>query len=192
MPQFIVSLQECVYYLLLLTERTADSITGRGRQTSWIFDEYQHAVRLVNAGKLVLIPLLLEEGGNTDVFRGEMVVDLRRDRYDFGALNALLPPGRPSLAERERVVLARCLDGFDRVFLQEKFPEALAVLLNHGQFSELFDHRFRLMLYALYSANEGLLNAALSKLHGQVPEEEVAHLYSGYCAQHGIPNRLTR
>ena len=191
-PQFIVSLQECVYYLLLLTERTADYISARGGQTSWIFDEWQHAVRLVNAGKLVLIPLLLEEGGTTDLFTREMVVDLSGDRYDFSALDALLPPGRRSLAEPERVLLARCLDEFDRVFLQEKFPEALAVLLNHGQFSELFDHRFRLMLYALYSANEGLLNASLTKLHEQVPEKVVAHLYSGYCAQHGIPNRVTR
>ena len=64
-PQFITSLQDCTYY-------PAADRTLRGShdcpegQTTWIHDEYQHAVRLVNQGRLVLIPVLLEPGGTTE------------------------------------------------------------------------------------------------------------------------------
>jgi TIR domain-containing protein len=69
-PQFITSLQDCTY-VLLLTELSADLMTGHeGRR--WTHDEYPHALRLVNQGRLVLIPLLLEPGGTTDFFhRGQ-------------------------------------------------------------------------------------------------------------------------
>jgi TIR domain len=49
-PQFITSLQDCTYYLLLLTELSADFITARKGKMTWIHDEYDHAVRLVNQG----------------------------------------------------------------------------------------------------------------------------------------------
>jgi hypothetical protein len=189
-PQFITSLQQCVYYLLLLTEQTADYVTARKHKTSWIFDEYQHAVRLVNSGRMILIPLLLEEGGITEFFGRDRVVDLSRDRYSFDRLDSLFPPGNPSLTEAEQRVLRQCLDDFDRVFLQEKFPEALAVLLNNLQFSNTFDHGFRMMLYAIYTANQDLVSGTLNKLYQSVPEKVVVHLYSGYCEKHGIPNRL--
>jgi len=55
-PQFITSLQDCTYYLLLLTELSADFITARKGKTTWIYDEYDHAVRLVNEGRLYSSP----------------------------------------------------------------------------------------------------------------------------------------
>jgi hypothetical protein len=189
-PQFITTLQECVYYVLLLTEKTADYITARNGKTSWIFDEYQHAVRLVNAGKLLLIPLLIEEGGITDFYTHETVIDLSQNRYDYTKLDYLLPQNNESLTEEERSVVKKCLDDFDSTFVQEKFPEALAILLNYRQFSDIFDHQFRFMLYAIYTANQELLNGVMSKLQERLPDKYIAHLYSGYCKQHGIPNRL--
>lgn len=75
-PEFIVSLQECTFYILLLTELSADMITARKRKTTWIFDEYQHACRLVNGGRLFIIPLLLEPKGVTNFFTRELVIDL--------------------------------------------------------------------------------------------------------------------
>lgn len=59
-PQFITSLQDCIFYVLLLTKLSADLMTGRKGKTTWIHDEYQHAVRPVNSGRLILVPVLLE------------------------------------------------------------------------------------------------------------------------------------
>ena len=189
-PRFITSLQQCVYYLLLLTAQTADTITARKRKTSWIFDEYQHALGVVNAGRMILIPLLLEEGGTTEFFGRDRVVDLTGNRRDFTRLDSLFPQGNPTLTEAEQSTLRQCLESFDRVFVQEKFPEALAVLLNCRQFSHTFDHMFRLMLYAVYTAKQDLLNGVLDRLYQYAPSNVVAHFYSGYCKKHGIPSRL--
>lgn len=189
-PEFITSLQHCVYYLLLLTEQTADYISARKGKTSWVTDEYQHALRLANAGRLMLVPLLLEEAATNEFFGRDMAVDLTQNRYDFTRLDSLFPQGNPSLTAAEQSVLKLCLGDFDCLFLQEKFSEALAVLLNNRQFSNTFDHRFRMMLYALYTANQNLLDGVLRKLYEFVPAKGVAHLYTGYCKQHGIPNRL--
>jgi TIR domain len=190
-PQFIVSLQECVFYLLLLTEKTADFITMRKHKSSWITDEYQHALRLQNAGRLLLVPLLLEKGGTTDFFGPDLVVDLTQNRYDFTKLDSLFPQGNRPLTDAEQNLLKHCLEDFDGLFLQERFSEALAVLLNKNlQFSGTFDHQFRMMLYAIYTANQPLLKGVQKKLCEFVPEKGLAHLYSGYCKQHGIPNRL--
>ena len=189
-PQFITSVQECVYYVLLLTEKCAENITARKRPPSWIFDEYQHALRLVNAGKLLILPLLLEEGGTTDFFTRERVIDISKDRHDYTKLDDLLPPNPQSLSEEEKGLLKRCLQEFDGTFVQEKFAEALAVLLNYRQFSETFDQQFRLMLYAIYTANQGLLDGVMNRLRERLPDNVVSHFYSGYCEQHGIPNRL--
>lgn len=191
-PQFIVSLQDCFYYILLLTKKTADYITARNHKTSWIFDEYQHAVRLVNAGKLLPIPLLLEEEGITDFFSREKTIDLTQDRNDYTKLDDLLPPINESLSEDELRVLKKCLEDFDSTFVREKFSEALAILLNFRQFQDTFDHQFRLMLYAIYTANQELLNGVVGKLQERLPAQWIAHLYSGYCQQHGIPNRLSK
>ncbi len=191
-PHYITSVQECVYYLLLLTQKTADYISARHGKTSWIFDEYQHATSLTNAGRLVMVPLLIEEGGTTDFFTRERVVDLTNSKYDYERLDEILPQNPTSLTPEEQSVLRKCLDDFDRTFLQEKFSEALAILLNYTRFSETFDHQFRLMLYAIYTANQELVDSVVSKLNERVGEKVVAHLYSGYCEQHSIPNRLVK
>ena len=41
---FITSLQDCTFYVLLLTELSADMIIARKAKTTWIFEEYQHAI----------------------------------------------------------------------------------------------------------------------------------------------------
>src|SRR5215204_998313 len=120
-PQFIVSLQHCTYYLLLLTELSANFITGRKHKTSWIHDEYQHALRLVNQGRLVLIPVLLEPEGTTDFFTRDLVVDLTADQSDFGKIYSILPPELVSLTGGEIEELSRAVDEFDLVFLREQW-----------------------------------------------------------------------
>lgn len=42
-PGFITSLQDRTFYVLPLTELSADMITARKGKTTWIFEEYQHA-----------------------------------------------------------------------------------------------------------------------------------------------------
>jgi hypothetical protein len=188
-PQFITSLQDCTYYLLLLTELTADLMRGRKGKTTWIHDEYQHAVRLVNQGRLVLIPVLLEPGGTTELFTAGNVVDLTADQGDFRRIETILPPDPVSLTEREIDELSRAVQEFDRIFLQEQWAEANDVLVRHAHLGAAFDHQFRCMLHAIYAAEQEALDSVLPRLHATYGEQVVFHLYSGYCQEHGIPNR---
>ena len=190
-PQFITSLQDCTYYLLLLTELSADLMTARKGRTTWIHDEYQHAVRLVNQGRLVLIPVLLEPGGTTEFFSPDKVVDLTADQRDFRKLETILPPTPLELPESGIEELSRAVEQFDRVFLRERWAEAGDVLLRHGHLGTAFDHQFRRMLHAIYTADQAALDVVLQQLHATYGEQIVFHLYSGYCNEHGIPNRAS-
>ncbi|GAA0878352.1 hypothetical protein GCM10009119_13200 [Algoriphagus jejuensis] len=73
-PEFIANVTNCQYYLL-----TADYITARSGKTSWIYDEYQQAIALVNRGRICLVPVLVEEGGTTDFFTKENTIILAKD-----------------------------------------------------------------------------------------------------------------
>ena len=97
--------------LLLLTELSADLMTARKGKTTWIHDEYQHAVRLVNQGRLVLIPVLLEPGGTTEFFSPDNVVDLTADQRDFRKIDSILPPAPLALTERQIEELSRAVRG---------------------------------------------------------------------------------
>jgi TIR domain len=191
-PAFIASLRECVFYLLLLTEKCADIIDVRNNKTTWLYDEYQQALRVQDHGKLLLLPLLLEEKGETDFFKRGICVDLTKDRYNFEKLDEFFPLDPISLDVEDLAVFEKCLRDFDSIFLQEKFPEALAVLLNNLQFSNTFDHRFRLFLHSMYTANEAVMNGALKRMDEHLPPSSIAHLYSKYCEIHGIPNQLVK
>jgi hypothetical protein len=190
-PQFITSLQDCTYYLLLLTELSADMMTARKGKTTWIHDEYQHAVRLVNQGRLVLIPVLLERGGTTEFFGADNVVDLTADQGDFRKIANILPPDPVTLSEREIGELSRAVQEFDGVFIREQWAEAAEVLLSHSHLGAAFDHQFRRMLHAIYTADQAALDVILSQLRATYGEQIVFHLYSGYCKKHGIPNRVS-
>lgn len=190
-PQFITSLQDCTYYLLLLTELSADLMTGRKDKTTWIHDEYQHTVRLVNQGRLVLIPVLLEPGGTTEFFTSDNVVDLTADQRDFRRIESILRPDPVSLTEREIEELSHAVQEFDGVFLREQWAEANDVLLRHAHLGAAFDHQFRCMLHAIYTADQEALDLVLPRLHSSYGEQVVLHLYSGYCKEHGIPNRAS-
>lgn len=190
-PQFITALQDCTYYLLLLTELSADLMTGRAGKTTWIHDEYQHALRLVNQGRLVLVPLLLEPEGTTDFFTRDKVVDVTADPRDFRKIERILPADPTSLTEGEIKELSGAAQEFDEAFLREQWAEANEVLLRHAHLGAAFDHQFRRMLHSIYTADQAALDVVLQRLHATYGEQIVFHLYSGYCEQHKIPNRAS-
>jgi TIR domain len=190
-PSFIASLQDCTFYVLLLTKLSADLMTARRGKTSWIHDEYQHAVRLVNMGRLVLVPVLLEPGGETDSFTRANSIDLTSDKRDFARLEQILTPAPLSLAADEVAELAAAMSEFDSRFLGEDWDGARGVLASSPQLAATFDHQFRQMLLSMYTADQAGLEAALGALHPVYGEQLVYHLYAGYCEEHGIPNQAS-
>jgi TIR domain len=189
-PQFIASLQDCTYYVLLLTELSADLITAAKHKTSWIHDEYQHAVRLVNAGRLVLIPVLLEPEGTTEFFTRDNVVDLTADPRDFRKIDSFLPLEPVTLTKPEIEELSGSVEEFDRVFLRQRWDDANEVLSRSAHLGAAFDHQFRRMLHAIYTADHAAFEAILPRLDATYGGRIVHHLYSGYCQEHKIPNRI--
>lgn len=190
-PQFIASLGDCTFYVLLLTELSADLITARTNKTTWIHDEYQHAVRLVNSGRLIMVPVLLEPKGTTDAFTSANVIDLIGHPRDFGALHDVLAPDPIALSPAKLEELTATVARFDATFLNERWEEADGVLRGTPHLDHTFDHQFRRMLHSIYTADQGALDAVLARLHAVYGQQIVLHLYKGYCAKHGIPNRVT-
>ena len=94
-PEFITSLQHCQFYVLLLTELSTDMLTARGHKTTWIFDEYRHAVSLSNSGRIVIVPVLLEPTGRLDMFEPEQVIDISSNHNDFTKLKDILTAFSP-------------------------------------------------------------------------------------------------
>lgn len=188
-PAFIASLQQCQVYLLLLTGRSAELITASQHRTSWVHDEYQHAVRLAHAGRLVLVPVLLEDGGLDGPFTRDQVIDLRSDPAGFATLDTVLPPAPLALDEAATAALAATVVRFDAVFLQSRWDDAAAVLRSSAALADSFDHGLRRLLLAIYTADQAALDAVLPPMQARHGAQLVRHLYRGYCAEHGIPDR---
>lgn len=188
-PQFITSLQDCEFYLLLLTELSADMLSARSGKTTWIFDEYQHAVRLVNSGRLLIVPVLLESKGMTDAFTPGQVIDLTVSPRDFGKLDDILAPDPIRLSEAEMQALSATVAQFDKLFLNQQWDASDDVLQGSPHLAHTFDHQFRRMLHSIYTANQKNLDAVIGQLHSVYGQQIVYHIYKGYCARHGIPNR---
>jgi len=191
-PAFITSLQDSAFYVLLLTELSADMFTARTGKTTWVFDEYQHAVRLVNSGRLLIVPVLLEPKGMTDVFTSEQVIDLTATPRDFGKLNDILTSDPLTLSEAEIKELSATVAQFDTLFLGQQWDASDNVLRNSLPLAHTFDHAFRRMLHSIYTADQTNLDAVLRRLHSTYGSQIVYHVYKGYCARHGIPSRGDR
>lgn len=190
-PEFITSLQNCQFYVLLLTELSGDMLTARKHKTTWIFDEYQHAARLMNSGRLFIIPVLLEPKGRTDMFGPEEVIDLTANPKDFGKLQDVLTPHPIKLSDAEIKELSTTVAEFDRLFLAEQWEASDNLLRGSPNLKHTFDHGFRRMLHSIYTANQTNLDAILSQLHSVYGSQIVHHIYKGYCERHHIPNRST-
>lgn len=188
-PQFITSLQDCEFYVLLLTELSADVLTARKGKTTWIFDEYQHAVRCVNAGRLFIVPVLLEPNGMTDAFTSEQVIDLTASPRNFGKLDDILTPDPIKLSEAETQELSATVAQFDKLFLDSQWDASDDVLRRSPHLEHTFDHEFRRMLHSIYTATQTALDAVMGRLHSVYGSQIVHHIYKGYCARHRIPDR---
>jgi alpha-ketoglutarate-dependent taurine dioxygenase len=105
------------------------------------------------------------------------------DQRDFRRIESILPPDPVSLTERDTERLSLVVQEFDGVFLREQWAEANDVLLRHAHLG--------CMLHAIYTADQGALDSVLPRLHATYGEQVVFHLYSGYCKEHGIPNRAS-
>lgn len=188
-PRFITSLQDCSFYVLLLTELSADMLTARKGKTTWVFDEFQHAVRLTNNGRLFIVPVLLEPEGMTDIFTRDQMIDLCDAPRDLSRLDDILRPGPLALGDADVATLSATVAEFDRLFLGEQWDASATVLDRAAHLSNTFDHGFRRFLHSIYTADAAGLEAHQRRLHAVYGSQIVHHIYKGYCARHGIPDR---
>lgn len=189
-PEYIARIEECQLYVLLLTARAADLIDARGQKTSWLHDEVRHAFGLVNAGRLNLVPVLLEADGRIDALRGAPHLDLTGGA-GWEALDAVLPAGPLALDEADTEELRLAMARFDGLFLGQQWDAAAAELVRASRFEETFDLGFRRMLHALYTADGPGFEVAFESLCAREGRNVVLHLYRGYCARHQIPVRIS-
>lgn len=145
----------------------------------------------MNAGRLVLVPVLLDPNGATYRFTTANSIDLTSDDRDFSRLEQILTPRPLSLGVDEVAELEALMTEFDARFLREDWDGARDVLVAASHLATTFDHQFRQMLLAMYTADQEGLEAVLAALNPVYGEQLVYHLYAGYCREHGIPNRGT-
>lgn len=190
-PQFIALLQDCTFYVLLLTEASANQITVQKNKTTWLYDEYQHALRLANSGRLLIVPVLLESKGMTDFYTSDTVIDLTGNQRGFGALDNILTPQPIALNEGEIEELATTVAQFDAIFLNEHWEESDNLLRRTEHLGHTFDYQFRRLLHSLYTADKSGFDAAFARLNAIYGTQIVLHFYKGYCTRHNIPIRIS-
>ncbi len=147
-PQYISSIGDCQFYVLILTEKTADYITARNNKTSWIFDEYQQAVKLVNLGRLWLVPLLIEPKGAFGDY-GQLCIDLTDDIYDFKKLDAVFQPLHFNITTEQMQIFKDFLDGCDVLILKKRWEEARQFFKNAIMFKNFPDYQFKLLILSI-------------------------------------------
>ncbi len=168
-PAFIAHVSDCQYYVLILTEKTADYITARNHKTSWIFDEYQQAASLVNMGRQFLVPVLVEEAGLTDLFTKERVIDLTADIHNFSPLDDLFYPVNCKLPENIRQTYTDFLDACDVFIIKRQWNELWDWLAQGVVFKNFPDFQFRVLIHSICTRNEQAYNYSSKYVADFVP-----------------------
>ena len=179
-PAFISYVGESQYYVLVLTEKTADFITARNKKTSWIFDEYQQALILANSGKLQLVPLLVEENGVTDFFTKNSTINLVNDIYDFSKLDAVFYPINFKLTNEQKKIFTDFLDGCDVLIVQKRWKEAVDFLNEGIWFKNFPDYQFRWLIVSRCIHNKEMAEASFSYVADFTGTNQLNRLLNAY------------
>lgn len=185
-PNYIAHVADCQYYVLILTEKTADYVTARKGKTSWIFDEYQQAVSLVNLGRLFLVPILVEENGLTDFFTKNNVIDLTKNIYDFNPLDNLFYPVNFKLPENIRQTYNDFLDGCDVLIFKRQWNELMEWLTQGVLFKNFPDFQFRVLIYSICTRNEEAYNFSSKYIADFIPFNQINRLLKSYATIYQI------
>lgn len=186
-PEYIANVANCQYYLLILTEKTADYITARTGKTSWIFDEYQQAITLVNAGRMFVVPLLVEMNGETDFFTRENCIDITQDIYGFSKLDDLFYPVNFKISSDVRGILSDVLDGMDVLLMQQRWQEAQTFFEQAIAFKNIPDYQFRLLIFGICQKDWGLIKSSFDYCADFVGAGHMPHLLHGYARLYNLP-----
>jgi hypothetical protein len=185
-PAFISHVADCQYYVLVLTEKAADNITARNHRETWIFDEYQEAVTIVNKGRMFLVPLLIEEKGATDFFTKDNTICLVNDVYNFKKLDAVFYPVHFNIDEATKSIFADVLDAFDVLLVQLKWNEAWDFFEKAVTFKNFPDYQFRVLIYAICTLNEALASQAFNYCSDFTGNTQLVTLLNGYATLYDL------
>lgn len=179
-PEYIANVANCQYYMLILTEKTADYITARTGKTSWIFDEYQQAVTLVNEGRMFLVPLLVEEKGETDFFTKHNTINLVDDINNFKKLDEIFFPVHFNINSETKAIFSDVLDGFDVMLIQHRWEEARAFFEKTVAFKNFPDYQFRLLIYSICNMDTQKAESSFKYCADFTGNSELLRLLQGY------------
>lgn len=179
-PEYIAHVADCQYYLLILTEKTADYIAARTGKTSWIYDEYQQAINLVNQGRQFLVPVLIEPKGVTDFYTKDNVIDLTKDKYDLSPMDNVFYPVNFKLPDEAQQVYTDFLDGCDVHIIKGRWNELKDWLKQGIIFKNFPDYQFRLMIYSICTKNENVYNHSSKYVADFIPYPQISRLLKSY------------
>lgn len=179
-PAYIAHVADCQYYVLILTEKTADYITARHHKTSWIFDEYQQAVSLANLGRQFIVPVLVEENGLADLFARESVIDLTGDAYDFTPLDNLFYPVNFKMPEKVVQTYNDFLDACDVLIFKRQWDKLHDWLNEAVVFKNFPDYQFRVLIYCICTKNEEGYNFSSQYISDFIPYPQISRLLKSY------------
>lgn len=158
-PAYISHVGDCQYYVLILTKKTADYITARNNVTSWLFDEYQQAVKLVDLGRLRLVPLLIEEEGRFGIYN-DLAINMVDDIYNFKKLDDVFQSINFKINEEQKQVLTDFLNACDVLFYKKRWKEAKDFFEEYILFKNFPDYQFKLLIFSICTGNQQAAKAS--------------------------------
>lgn len=183
-PAYISHVGDCQYYVLILTRKTADYITARNNKTSWIFDEYQQAVTLVNRGRLWLVPLLIEEEGRFGVY-DSLAINMVDDIYNFKKLDAVFQSINFKINEEQKQVLTDFLNACDVLIYKKRWNEAREFFEKFILFKNFPDYQFKLLIFSICIGDQQATKASFDSVEDFIGKDPT-RLLNGYASIYQI------
>jgi TIR domain len=148
-PQYISRMVNSDVFLVVITEKYLDFIEARSGYTTWVFDEYQHAVNLHNHGRLKM-QAIWRSGVDLPAFLAMGAINMRNESNDFTMLDEYFPAYKgPILSAEEKIQFRTFINRFDTILNTDySNPDLLVDLLNaNSKFAALYEYQYHLMVF---------------------------------------------
>lgn len=136
---------------------------------------------------MFLVPLLVEEKGETDFFTKHNTINLVDDINNFKKLNDLFYPVHFNITSETRAIFSDVLDGFDVLLIRQRWQEASAFFEKAVAFKNFPDYQFRLLIYSICNMGTQQAEASFNYCADITGNSQLLRLLQGYAGIYKLP-----
>lgn len=148
-PEFVSSIADCHYFLMIITEKYIDNIIARKGKTSWVYDEQQNALYLQNNHRISLIGLVVEDDNDIDLLGSKYLINVSNNKYDLSKLVSFLDKFQKRISKKENEDLLYFMKTFEELYLSQN-EECEKLLNDFSHLKIVPEYNLRRSLFLFY------------------------------------------